>query len=130
MPSLRLTWEEMLLSLDIGASIVHDTFRGVNNSNEAIGLRKRSAHTTARVMLTPAQLRAARALLGWSQEDLAARCAGSATSATIKRFETGKSDPKQSTLIAWRKALSKAGVEFLDGDEKSGPGVRLREPQR
>jgi transcriptional regulator with XRE-family HTH domain len=80
-------------------------------------------------MLTPAQLRAARALLGWSQEDLADRCGGAATSATIKRFETGKSDPKQSTLIAWRRALSKAGVVFIDSDEQ-GPGVRLREPQR
>lgn len=109
---------------------MHDTFSIVNNQNEAVGLRKGGAGTTDRVMLTPAQLRAARALLGWSQEELATRCAGSGTSATIKRFETGKSDPKQSTLIAWRRALSKGGVVFIDGDDKTGPGVRLREPQR
>jgi transcriptional regulator with XRE-family HTH domain len=61
-------------------------------------------------MLTPAQLRAARALLGWSQEDLAEKCGGVSHLSTIKRFESGKSDRKQSTLLAWRKALSKAGV--------------------
>jgi transcriptional regulator with XRE-family HTH domain len=81
-------------------------------------------------MLTPAQLRAARALLGWSQEMLAAELGGERHLSTIKRFESGKSDPKQSTLIAWRNVLSRAGVEFIDGTRTHGPGVMLREPQR
>jgi predicted transcriptional regulator len=80
-------------------------------------------------MLTPAQMRAARGLLGWSQNDLAGKCAGVGSLATIKRFEAGKSDPKASTLLAWERALKKAGVDFIEGDEAKGPGVRLREPQ-
>jgi len=78
-------------------------------------------------MLTPAQLRAARALLGWSQDDLAEKCGGIRHLSTVKRFESGKSDPKQSTLLAWRKALSKAGVVFIDPDDTHGPGVMLRQ---
>jgi transcriptional regulator with XRE-family HTH domain len=77
-------------------------------------------------MLTPAQLRAARALLGWSQDALAEKCGGVRHLSTIKRFESGRSDPKQSTLLAWRRALSKAGVVFIDPDGTHGPGVMLR----
>lgn len=78
-------------------------------------------------MLISAQLRAARALVGWSRGRLAEESGVIAN--TIRNFENGVSDPKQSTLLAWRRALSKAGVEFIDGDEHRGPGVRLREPQ-
>jgi transcriptional regulator with XRE-family HTH domain len=85
-----------------------------------------SVANTARVMLTPAQLRAARALLDWSQEDLARELGGERHLSTIKRFESGKSDPKQSTLLAWRRALSKAGVVFIDAEGGNGPGVKLR----
>ncbi len=75
-------------------------------------------------MMSPAQVRAARALLDWSREDLAER-SGSFVN-TVANFETGKSDPKRSTLIAWRNALAKAGVEFTDETDEHGPGVRLR----
>jgi hypothetical protein len=33
--------------------------------------------------------------------------------------------PKLSMLHEWRRALEAAGVEFIEPDEKSGPGVRL-----
>lgn len=85
---------------------------------------------TARVMLTPAQLRAARAILGMSQEAFAKRCGGAVDLSTLKRYEAGKSDPKQSTLLVWERALRKAGVVLIDGTETEGPGVRLREPVR
>jgi transcriptional regulator with XRE-family HTH domain len=49
---------------------------------------------------------------------------------TIKAYESGTSDPKKSTELALMRALRKAGVEFIDGDDAKGPGVRLREPQR
>lgn len=90
----------------------------------------RSVHNTAEVMLTPAQLRAARALLGLSQDEFAKRCGDAVDLSTLKRYEAGKSDPKQSTLLVWEKALRKAGVVLIDGTETEGPGVRLREPQR
>jgi transcriptional regulator with XRE-family HTH domain len=83
-------------------------------------------------MLTPAQLRAARALLGWSRDDLAAK-AGSAAE-TVQGFESRGTDPKLSTLNKWRRALEIGGVVFIDpnpmGGDELGPGVRLRGTQR
>jgi ribosome-binding protein aMBF1 (putative translation factor) len=79
-------------------------------------------------MLTPAQVRAARALLRWSQTELALRSGVHVN--PIKAFESEQSNPMWTTLSKLERALKKAGVDFLDGDEKTGPGVRLREPQR
>ena len=75
-------------------------------------------------MLTPDQLRAARALVDWTREDLAAK-SGVARN-TVKGFERDGTDPKLSTLHKWRRALEAAGVMFIDPDEKYGPGVRLK----
>jgi DNA-binding XRE family transcriptional regulator len=49
---------------------------------------------------------------------------------TIRLIETEKTDPKLSTLIKIRNALSKAGIEFLDGDSEHGDGVRFRKPRK
>jgi transcriptional regulator with XRE-family HTH domain len=75
-------------------------------------------------MVIPAQLRAARALIGWSREDLANKSGVGA--GTIKDFEINDSDPKQGTVQKWRRALEQAGVEFIDPIDDKGPGVRLR----
>jgi len=77
-------------------------------------------------MLTPAQLRAARALVGWSRDTLAVRSGTSAP--TIQAFEALGSDPKLSTLNKWYRALEGSGVEFIDdsAEDDRGPGVRLR----
>ena len=87
-----------------------------------------TARRTAGRKMTPAQLRAARALLNWKQTELAER--SDIFVNTIKAYEAGTSDPKKSTELALMKALRKAGVAFIDGDEHAGPGVRLREPVR
>ena len=79
-------------------------------------------------MLTPAQIRAARALLRWSQSDLAARSGVHVN--PIKAFESERSAPIWTTLNKLERALRKAGVEFIDQNDAKGPGVRLREPQR
>jgi transcriptional regulator with XRE-family HTH domain len=79
-------------------------------------------------MITPAQLRAARALLDWTRDDLAANSGVAAVTAI--GFEHGKTDPKISTLYKWRRALEAAGVVFVDEDDTIGPGVRLRESSR
>ena len=111
------------------ALIVRCVLGTVNNHELPLALRKRTAPRTAAViMMTPAQLRAARSLIEWTRDDLAE--ASGVFVNTIRNFERGVSDPKQSTLLAWRRAFSKAGVEFIDGDDTKGPGVRLREPQR
>ena len=75
-------------------------------------------------MLTPEQLRAARALVGWSRDDLAKRSATSAE--TIKGFEGRGTDPKMGTVYKWRRALEAAGVTFLEETETDGPGLRLK----
>jgi ribosome-binding protein aMBF1 (putative translation factor) len=80
-------------------------------------------------MITPAQLRAARALVGWSREVLAEKSGVGAP--TIRDFEVNGSDPKQGTVHKWQRALEAAGVEFLDEDEPaSGPGVCLRDEKQ
>jgi transcriptional regulator with XRE-family HTH domain len=72
--------------------------------------------------MTPAQCRAARHLLKWSQGDLAARTSVSAP--TIWNFEHEKCEPKRGTFVAIGAALEEAGIEFLS--ESAVPGVRLR----
>ena len=82
---------------------------------------------TPAVVLTPAQLRAARALLGWSREDLAGKSGTGAE--TVKNFELRGSDPKMGTVQKWKRALETAGVMFIDPGAKSDEGdagVRLR----
>jgi predicted transcriptional regulator len=46
----------------------------------------------------------------------------------LARLEKGGVDSRLSTVLAIQKALAKAGVEFLDADQK-GEGVRLRSPK-
>ena len=75
--------------------------------------------------LTSAQLRAARALIRWSAEDLARETALSV--ATIRRAELsdGETSMTAANDLAVRRALEMAGVEFID-ENGGGPGVRLR----
>ena len=76
-------------------------------------------------MLVAAQIRAARALLGWSQARLAEAAAVSLV--TVKRLESN-GNPQKQTLDAVEAALKAAGVVFLDIGEPSsggGSGVRL-----
>jgi len=70
--------------------------------------------------ITPAQCRAARALLNWSQSDLAERAG--VTLATVQNFELERHSPYQRTLDRIVRTFADAGVEFTNGD---APGVRL-----
>lgn len=75
--------------------------------------------------MTPAQSRAARALLNWSQDQLAAASDVSVTS--IRNFERGASEPMRNNLAAIQRALEEAGVTFIDegAEDHEGRGVRL-----
>jgi predicted transcriptional regulator len=75
-------------------------------------------------MLTPAQLRAARALVGWSRQDLAD--ASDVSTPAIRDFEAMISDSKQGTVLKWQRALEAAGVAFLNEDDHAGAGVRWK----
>ena len=74
--------------------------------------------------LTPEQCRAARALLDWTQDDLATQAEVSRS--TVRGFETGRHGPQRATAAAIRRALEAGGVTFLDADAQGGPGLRLR----
>jgi transcriptional regulator with XRE-family HTH domain len=76
-------------------------------------------------MLQAAQIRAARALLGWRQDDLA-RASGVGP-ATIRRIEILRGPIKGniSTQMKIEQALERAGIHFIDADASGGIGVRL-----
>jgi predicted transcriptional regulator len=74
-------------------------------------------------MITARQIRAARALLGWSQQDLADKAIVSLNA--ITRLERGEVDPRLSTVTAVQKAITKAGVELIADDDRKGEGVRM-----
>ena len=80
-------------------------------------------------MLFAEQIRAARALLGWRQEDLA-KAAGVGP-ATIYRLEKGSGPVMAyvSTLMRIQSAFERAGVRFIDNDPGGGVGVRLAAPK-
>lgn len=71
--------------------------------------------------LTPKHVRAARALLAWSQQDLA-KAAGVATS-TVADFERGSRTPVANNAQAIRGALESAGIRFLPTGAVIGPAV-------
>jgi transcriptional regulator with XRE-family HTH domain len=75
--------------------------------------------------LTSAQIRAARALIRWSAQELADASDVGVT--TIRRAELTASETKLTRVNdqAIRRTLEAAGVTFID-DEEGGPGVRLR----
>ena len=71
--------------------------------------------------LTPKHVRAARALLAWSQQDLA-KAAGVGTS-TVADFERGSRTPIANNAQAIRAALEGAGIRFLPTGAVFGPAV-------
>ena len=77
--------------------------------------------------MTPAQCRAARALLDMSQQDAAT--SASIGIQTLIAFESGNRTPYARTLSAIRAALEAAGVVFLP-ENGNGPGVALRKETR
>jgi transcriptional regulator with XRE-family HTH domain len=78
-------------------------------------------------MISPRQCRAARALLDWSQQELADRAGVGIV--TIRQLEAGAHEPRRATLDVVRRALEAAGVDFID-ENGGGDGVRLRKPSR
>jgi transcriptional regulator with XRE-family HTH domain len=79
--------------------------------------------------LLGAQIRAARALLRWSAQDLAKASALGAN--TVRRAEVAEGSTALTAANdrAIRNALEAAGVEFID-ENGGGAGVRLCRPSR
>jgi predicted transcriptional regulator len=81
----------------------------------------------SRRVMTPAQIRAARALLGWKQTDLAE--AAGVSEMTVKGVERGATDSRGSTLQKIQRAFEKAGIELIPEGGASlngGAGLRLK----
>jgi transcriptional regulator with XRE-family HTH domain len=80
-------------------------------------------------LITTRQIKAARALLGWSQADLARR--SGISEPTVARLESadGELGGRQDTADKIRRAIETAGVEFID-ENGGGAGVRLRKEHR
>ena len=74
-------------------------------------------------MITPAQCRAARALLKWTQKDLALE--SEVNEVTIRNFEIEKAMPMKGTILLLKVTLEDAGVEFIPANG-GGPGLRLK----
>jgi hypothetical protein len=77
--------------------------------------------------ITGSQLRAARALLRWSPDDLAQRSQVAAVTITDAEGEDGSVLVAAADARAMRLALEKAGVEFI---HENGGGVGVRFAKR
>lgn len=73
------------------------------------------------MLITPAQCRAARALIDWTQPELA-KASGLGLS-TVVDFERKRRRVSEDAVSAMRGALERNGVEFTDGERQ---GVRLK----
>ena len=80
-------------------------------------------------MITPAQMRAARALLGWDQRRLAEEAGVSLP--TIRRMETSEGNVRGNvdSLVKVVEAIERGGVSLIaegDASPSGGRGVRLK----
>ena len=74
-------------------------------------------------MITGAQIKAARKLLGWPRDRLSPRAGLSVT--LLKKIEDGLRTPTNEQRLGIQGALEAAGIVFTNGDE---PGVKVRRP--
>lgn len=80
-------------------------------------------------VLHPSQVRAARASLGWSADQLAAHCGLSRK--TVQRIETASDLPNitLATLNIIKSSLEAHGIEFITAPDGS-PGIVIRSPSK
>ena len=79
-----------------------------------------------KMSITSEQIRAAKAMIRWSGENLAD--ASGVSLSSIRRIEALDGLPKSQSLrilMSIKSALEDAGVEFI-GSPEDGPGVRLK----
>ncbi|MBB3612731.1 PAS domain-containing protein [Rhizobium sp. BK602] len=79
-----------------------------------------------KAILKPQQLRAARAMLGWSADKLASEAGVSP--ATIRRYETTDEHMKEATVSAILAALNSHGIVVTTSSEKIALSLEIRQP--
>lgn len=77
-------------------------------------------------MISAAQCRAARAMLNWSQDELATNA--QVARATIADFERCERDPVKNNMFSIISVFEARGIVFLGNDDE-GAGVRLKQPE-
>lgn len=77
---------------------------------------------------TGVQLRAARALLGWSTQRLALESGVSLASIRRAEFGAGSHQTNEAVAVRLLIAIESAGVEFTAAEGR-GPGVAFRQPR-
>lgn len=82
--------------------------------------REEGASGNAPNAMSPAQSRAARGMLDWSQAELAAKAG--LDERFVRDFEAELGDPASGAISALHSVLVGAGILFLEDD---APGVRL-----
>ena len=86
-----------------------------------------SAHLGENIhSLSGPQIRAARALLRWSAEDLARAAALGVNTIRRAEFAEDGTSLTAANQLAIRRALEAAGILFIDENGEAGRGVRLR----
>lgn len=94
------------------------------NYNLAVLMSTKTGNIDIKNVISPAQCRAARAMLEWSRKRLAA--AAEVAERTLIDFERGARQPYRRTLQDIRRTFEDAGVVFIERNG-GGPGVRLKE---
>ena len=80
----------------------------------------------ALALMSPEQCRAARAWLGWSQQELARRARVGLS--TVKDYERGDRRPTTNHLIAMREAIEEAGIRLTFRNDGIPAGIEIGEP--
>jgi transcriptional regulator with XRE-family HTH domain len=103
--------------------ISYDTLSIVSDAKWLVKPKRIKCDTVS--IMQRSQLRAARALLSWSQQQLAE--AAGVSLPTIKRLEPGDGplQTRVETMEKLRRTLQSAGVEFI-AENDGGAGVRLK----
>lgn len=73
--------------------------------------------------MTPAQSRAARGWLEWSQDELARRA--NISVGTVRSFEAGLKTPLPNNIAAMRRAVEAAGITLLFDQDGNGTGIAI-----
>jgi DNA-binding XRE family transcriptional regulator len=73
-------------------------------------------------MISPTQIKAARALLDWKQSTLAERAG--VTQVTVANIEVGKHAASRSTLVSIMRVFQSEGIEFMTDGVRKLPGIR------
>ena len=81
--------------------------------------REKSATTVP--IMSAEQSRAARAWLGWSQDDLAAR--GNVSVNTVRNFEGGQKAVHGNSIASMRQAIEGAGIKLLFDERGAAAGI-------